>query len=427
MFKKLHNNMMLFNMLTVSLVMLVAFAVIYLVTYGNMEKENQRRLQAVSAMFFAPNRMPRAGIQDENYEPPSAPERFSVDYGVSFVLFVKDGQLMNVNSQLDLDDSVYIEAFDRADTAKSGKLTLADRKWLFTVAPTPLQINGLPALPDSLQYTRIVFLDITNGARILQTLMITLTCVGLSVLLVLLWLSHRFAVRAIRPIEESYNKQKQFVADASHELRTPLAVIGANVDAITASGEETVDSQKEWFDYIRAELKRTGKLVEDLLYLAKSENMKTEDNMPFDLSAVCETVCASMEAVLYDNGKMVKTGIEEGITAIADREKITQVLYILLDNADKYTPQGGKIAVTLGRAGDMAVLKVMNSGEGIAAEDLPKIFDRFYRADDSRSAESGGFGLGLSIAKTIVDRSGGTITAESAGELTVFTVWLKLG
>ncbi len=427
MFKKLHNNMMLFNMLTVSLVMLVAFAVIYLVTYGNMEKENQRKLQAVSAMFFAPNRMPRAGIQDENYELPSAPERFSVDYGVSFVLFVKDGQLMNVNSQLDLDDSVYIEAFDRADTAKSGKLTLADRRWLFTVAPTPSQINGLPALPDSLQYTRIVFLDITNGARILQTLMITLTCVGLSVLLVLLWLSHRFAVRAIRPIEESYNKQKQFVADASHELRTPLAVIGANVDAITASGEETVDSQKEWFDYIRAELKRTGKLVEDLLYLAKSENMKTEDNMPFDLSSVCETVCASMEAVLYDNGKLVKTGIEEGITAIADSEKITQVLYILLDNADKYTPQGGKIAVTLGRAGDMAVLKVINSGEGIAAEDLPKIFDRFYRADDSRSAESGGFGLGLSIAKTIVDRSGGMITAESAGGLTAFTVWLRLG
>lgn len=426
MFKKLRNNMMLFNMLTVSFVMLTAFAVIYLVTYGNIEKENQRRLQAVSAMFFAPNRIPPAGMEDKNIEPPSAPERFSVDYGVSFVLFVKDGQLMNVNSQLDLDESVYAEAFDKAGTAKSGRLTLADRKWLFAVAPTPSRVDGLPSLPDSLQYTRIVFLDITNGMTLLRTLLITLTCVGLAVLLALFWISHGFAARAIRPIEDSYNKQKQFVADASHELRTPLAVIGANVDAITASGEETVDSQKEWFDYIRAELKRTGKLVDDLLYLARSENIKTEDNLPFDLSAVCETVCASMEAVLYDKGKTVKAGIEKGITAIGDSEKITQVLYILLDNADKYTPQGGKIAVTLGRSGDMAVIKVMNPGEGIGVDDLPRIFDRFYRADDSRSDESGGFGLGLSIAKTIADRSGGTITAESEDGLTTFTVRLRL-
>ncbi len=426
MFKRLRNNMMMFNMLTVSLVMLTSFAVIYLVTYGNMEQENQRKLQAVSTMFFTPNRTPPADARDENYGPPSAPERFSVDYGVSFVLFVKNGQVMNINSQLDLDDSVYIEAFDKAGAAASGKLTLADRKWLFTVAPMPSQIRGLPVLPDYLQYTRIVFLDITNGVRILQTLMVTLTCVGVAVLLALLWISHRFAVRAIRPIEDSYNKQKQFVADASHELRTPLAVIGANVDAITASSEETVDSQKEWFDYIRAELRRTGKLVDDLLYLARSENIKTEDNLPFDLSMVCETVCASMEAVLYDNGKTVKADIDKGIIVTADSQKITQVLYILLDNADKYTPQGGKIAVTLGQVSDMAVIKVMNSGGGIVADDLPRVFDRFYRADDSRSSESVGFGLGLSIAKTIIDRSGGTITAESTGGLTTFTVRLKM-
>lgn len=427
MFKKLRKKMMLFNMLTVSLVMLTSFAVIYLVTYGNMEKENQRKLQAVSSMFFAPNRMPPAEAADKNNVQPSLPERFSVDYGVSFVLFVKNGQLININSQLDLDDSVYFEAFNKAGSAASGKLTLADRKWLFKVDPMPSQIGGLSVLPDYVQATRIVFLDITNGTKILQTLMITLTCVGVVVLLVLLWISRFFADRAIRPIEDSYNKQKQFVADASHELRTPLAVIGANVDAITASKEETVDSQKEWFDYIRAELKRTGKLVDDLLYLAKSENLKREDNVPFDLSAACEMVCASMEAMLYDNGKTVQTGIEKGIIAIADSEKITQVLYILLDNADKYTPQEGKIAVTLGKANDMAVIKVMNSGQGIAAEDLPRVFDRFYRADVSRSAEYSGFGLGLSIAKTIVERSGGTITVESAGGLTTFIIRLKLG
>ena len=310
--------------------------------------------------------------------------------------------------------------------AQSGKITLEGRKWLFSVVETPPRLGGFPAIPDNSDYTRMVFLDITNSVKILRTLLITLGCVGIAVLLALLWISYRFAIRTVRPIEENYNRQKQFIADASHELRTPLAIISANVDAITASGEESVDSQKEWFDYIRAELKRTGKLVDDLLYLAKSESIRSEGNLPFGFSVVCETVCASMEAVLYDSGKSLKTDITKGITAIADGEKIAGVLYILLDNAGKYTPNGGKIAVTLHCENDKAVLRVINSGEGIAETDLQKIFDRFYRSDTSRSAETGGSGLGLSIAKTIVENSGGTITAESANGVTTFTVKLRL-
>ena len=425
MFKRLRNNVMLFNILTVSLVMLAAFAVIYLVTYGNLERENLQRLQAVSGMFYRPNRTPPDGILDSNIGPGTEVERFSVEYGVSFVLFVKDGQLENINSQLDLEDSVYIEAFQKTSGTQSGKISLAGRKWLYAVAPSLPHAENMPLLPEDLQYTRIVFLDITNSASILQTLMITLGCVGLAVLLAILWISYRFAVRSVRPIEDSYNRQKQFIADASHELRTPLAIIGANIDAIAASGEDTVNSQKEWFGYIRSELKQTGKLVDDLLYLAKSENISSEDHLPFDLSAICEMVSASMEAVLYDSGKSLKTEISKGITVTADSEKIKQVLYILLDNAGKYTPKGGRIAVTLLRDGDKAIIRVINSGDGIPANDLPKIFDRFYRADVSRSSDTGGSGLGLSIAKTIIENSGGTITAQSANGITTFEVKLR--
>jgi signal transduction histidine kinase len=431
MFKKLRNSIMMFNVLVVSLVMLAAFAVIYLVTHGNIERENGQRLQAVSSMFFSPNRTlpaglrPPDGVLDSNTEITTASERFSVEYGVSFVLFVKDGQLANVNSQLDLDDNVYIEAFQKAGDLQNGQVTLADRKWIFAVVEMPQIAGRFPDIPDGVSYSRIVFLDITNGSNILRTLMITLTSVGLGVLIVLFWVSYRFAVRAVLPIEGNYNRQKQFIADASHEFRTPLAVISANVDAVTASGEASVNSQKEWFDYIRAELKRTGKLVDDLLYLAKSENIRREDNLPFNLSLACETVCASMEAVLYDGGKSLKTDIAENITIVADSEKISGVLYILLDNAGKYTPKDGKIAITLKREGDKAILQVMNSGNGIAAADLPRIFDRFYRTDASRSTETGGSGLGLSIAKTIIENSGGTITAESANGVTTFTVKLR--
>lgn len=426
MFKKLRNNMMLFNLLTVSLVMLAAFTVIYLVTYGNIERENQQRLKSVSAMFFVPNHTPPAGVTNGDFQPPAASERFSVDYGVSFILFIKDDRLENVNSQLDFEYSVYREAYEKAGAADRGKITLADREWLFAVVPTPPKEN-LNRLPGEMQYTRMVFLDITNGIRLLRTLMFTLTGVGVGVLLALVWFSYRFALRAIQPIEESYNKQKRFIADASHELRTPLAIIGANVDAIESNGEESVESQKEWFDYIHAALNRTGKLLDDLLYLAKSDGPQSEYNLPFDLSVVCERVCASMEAVLYDNGVSMETDIEKNVIAVADSEKITQVLYILLDNAGKYTPPGGKILFTLTRTNDRAIARVTNSGHGIGVEDLPKIFDRFYRTDASRSTETGGFGLGLSIAKTIVDRSGGVITAESTGGLTTFTVKLKQG
>jgi signal transduction histidine kinase len=425
MFKKLRNKMMLFNMLTVLLVMTVAFAAIYIVTCVNIDRYDEQRLREVSMMFFAPNRVPQ-GDAPGNFEPPVGPERFSVEYGVSFVLFVRNGRLESVNSQLDLEDAVYAEAFEKIGNADGGEITLADRKWRYAAVPAPPQSDGSSSMrPADLQYTRIVFLDVTNSARILWALLLTLVCVGLGVLAALLWFSYLFAVRAVRPIEESYDRQKRFVADASHELRTPLAIVGANVDAITASAGESVGSQREWFGYIRAELARMGKIVNDLLYLAKSEELQYESNVPFDLSLVCETVCASMEAGLYELGVSVEKHIEGDIIAVADSERIAQVLCILLDNAGKYTPHGGTVKVTLSRLDEWAALKVINTGDGISAVDLPRIFDRFYRADTSRSAESGSFGLGLSIAKTIVDRSDGTITAESQDGLTEFTVKLR--
>ncbi len=133
-----------------------------------------------------------------------------------------------------------------------------------------------------------------------------------------------------------------------------------------------------------------------------------------------------MEAVLYESGKTMRTDIAKGISVTADSGKITGVLYILLDNAGKYTPEGGNITVRLSAENEKAVLRVINTGEEIPADDLPRIFDRFYRSDASRSTETGGSGLGLSIAKTIVEHSGGTISAQSGGGITTFTVMLRM-
>lgn len=413
MFKKLRKHMLLFNMLTVSLVIVAAFSVVYFATYGNMKRENNRQLKAMSSMPFVSNR-PFSGGGDER---PPIPERFGADYRVSFVLFIENGNLVNINSHLDFEYPVYEEALEKVGEKPSGKITLGDRKWAYMISKVPLH--------ETNQYEKIVFLDITNGAETLRKLLITLFSVGIIVLLVLLWFSYRFAVRAVGPIEESYNKQKQFVADASHEFKTPLAIITANIDAIETNANESVESQREWFGYIRAELKRTGKLVENLLYLAKAEDTTFDGNVPFNLSHACETACASMEAVLYDSGISLDTEIKKDIMILADGEKIMQVLYILLENAGKYTPLQGNIMVSLDTERERAVIRVSNTGIGIAAEDLSKIFDRFYRPDSSRSQETGGFGIGLSIAKAIVERSGGEISAESRDGMTTFTVRLK--
>jgi signal transduction histidine kinase len=418
MFKKLRKSIMLFNILTVSLVLIAAFSIIYLVTAQNIERENAQRLQAMQMIFLSVDNAPPRTEPNRPAPYPANDTRFSVEFGGSFTLFILNDELVNVNSQLNLDQDVYTAAFTQTKGEQNGKLILAGRTWQYMQLPPPIMLSA--------NYTRIAFLDITHNVSILQTLLLTLLGVGLAVLLALIFISYRFAIYAVQPIEQNYNKQKQFITDASHELRTPLAIIGANIDAIASSGEETVNSQQEWLGYIRFELTRIGKLVNDLLELAMSEQTKPQENQPFDLSVVCETASASMEAVLFDDGITLETAIAPSLCVKGDSEKLTRVLYILLDNASKYTPQGGKITLQLQQENQQAVLRVSNTGEGISLEDLPHIFDRFYRTDQSRSSTIGGSGLGLSIAKSIVDQLKGSLTCESANGLTTFSVRLPM-
>ena len=422
MFKKLRNSMLLFNMITLSFVILVAFALVFIVTYANIERNNERRLRTMSSLGLMPNNPFFSGRNER----PQIPERFSAENSASFFLFVRNGEIEYVDSYLDFDESVYVEAFEKVRDMESGKITLEGKRWAFIVTQMPSYgRNGFREFSND-RYTHIVFLDVTADTGVLRVLLITSLCVVIIVILIFFLISYRFSARAILPIEDGYNRQKQFVADASHELRTPLAIISANIDAIETSGDESVESQKEWFGYIREELKRTGKLVEDLLYLAKAEDLIPADSLPIDLSLVCETVCASMEAVLYERDISLEMLVGKNIYIFGDEEKIKQVLYILLDNAGKYTPREGHIDISLRLEQDKAVLRVANTGNGIDDSELPKIFERFYRPDSSRSQETGGFGLGLSIAKAIVERSGGEIFAHSAGGYTTFTVCLKL-
>ncbi len=231
----------------------------------------------------------------------------------------------------------------------------------------------------------------------------------------------------VRPVEESWERQRQFVADASHELKTPLTVLLADADILLSRPEDTIESQRRWVEHLRAEGLRMKGLVEDLLFLAREDAAgQSRSQGRADLSALCGDCVMSFEPVAFEAGLVLDSRIEPGVTAAGDGEELRRLCAILLDNACKYCEAGGTVTVVLEK-GERAALTVHNTGEPIPAKAQTHLFQRFYRGDAARSREAGGYGLGLSIAAAIVERSGGKIAVHSAqGQGTAFTVTLPL-
>lgn len=244
-------------------------------------------------------------------------------------------------------------------------------------------------------------------------------------MLAVIWfISRYFASRAIQPIAAAWEQQKQFVTDASHELKTPLSIINANYDVLLTYKEQTIESQFKWMDYMKIGIDRMTQLINDLLTLAKTEDMSAiVAKARFNISITIEAMMQSMETTARRRGLSVSSSIEKDVVMNSDPELFQQLITILYDNALKYANEDGKIEVTLHQHKHRIVCTIKNSGEGIPAEDLPHIFDRFYRADPSRASTISGYGLGLSIARNIVNRLGGEISVASVrNEWTTFTI-----
>lgn len=217
--------------------------------------------------------------------------------------------------------------------------------------------------------------------------------------------------------------QTRFVADASHELATPVAGIRGHINILRSWGSTDPDVAAESLDAIDRESRRMVKLTRQLLEMIRSEGTVTYSPLLKDVNAVARRVLADAATRYVDKGLEFTGPREKALTVWIDPDRIEQVLGILVDNAAKYTPAGGKVSVTTEAHRREVVMVVSDTGAGIPEEDLPSIFDRFYRAEVSRTSE--GFGLGLSIAKRIVDTAGGTIAVESRmGAGTTFTIRL---
>ncbi len=213
-------------------------------------------------------------------------------------------------------------------------------------------------------------------------------------------------------IDRAYRSQAQFVSDASHELRTPIAVIRGYADMLERWGKNDPAALQEGIDAIRSEARSMQELVEQLLFLARGDNNTTVLRPePFDLTVLAAALVK--EAQLIDAGHAFAGTWEAPVPVVADPALIKQAARVLLDNAVKYSPDGGHITVSVCLREGKAAFSVEDEGQGIAPADLPHVFERFYRTDQSRARQTGGTGLGLAIAKWIVDRHGGVFEVVS--------------
>ena len=217
-------------------------------------------------------------------------------------------------------------------------------------------------------------------------------------------------------IDQGYQAQARFVSDASHELRTPISVIQGYANMLDRWGKDDPEVRQEAIDAIRAEATSMGTLVEQLLFLARGDNnTQAVRKQCFDLSDLTDEVYR--ETQLLETGRAIQSAIQPGVLFWGDPGLVKQALRILMDNGVKYTQEGGSVAIRLRAEEGQVRLSVTDSGRGIAQEDLHRVFERFYRADQSRARETGGTGLGLPIAKWIAARHNGWIEVVSKPEI----------
>lgn len=419
MIKKLKIKFVLITMTIVSVLLCAVFVMIYAQTYQKAQAASINAMQkAIENHTDSLNPSPQ---QEDDNSPPQnqkrGVERENSEYGIFLVLVDSQGIILDtsVENVTFTDKTVLNEIV--ADAFKSERNTgrIDDETLRFYKEPQ----NG-----DIM----IAFADRSSEINTLDDLIATSLITGGISLVAVFLVSLFFASWAVKPVERSLEQQRRFIADASHELRTPLTTILANTEIMLAKPQESVKSQSKWLEYIKAEAQRMTHLLADMLYLAKTDDSKqTVILSDVNLSDTVTYTLLTFESVIFEKEKHLQSDIAPDIRVEGDGERIRQMLMILLDNAVKYSDEHGTITVRLSREHEKAKLSVANSGIPIETKHQKKIFERFYRTDESRARDSGGSGLGLAIAKSIADAHHAKIgVSYLAAEGNVFSVTFPL-
>lgn len=275
--------------------------------------------------------------------------------------------------------------------------------------------------------TYLAFADMSS-VNSWQTLALTLAGVGVAALGLFFVVSVFFSRWALRPVDHAWSQQRQFVADASHDLKTPLTVILANASILLEHPERSIASQSQWVESTQHEAQHMQGLVGDLLLLAQIDEGTAPPAMDrLDITDLVEGELLQFESVAFERSISLQSELDESVMARGNAMRLRKLVGTLLDNACKYADDGGSVDVALRQSVRRIELSVHNTGFAIAPEDLPHVFDRFYRADKARTRDDSGHGLGLAIAHTIAEEHGGSlVVASDDAHGTTFTLTLPL-
>jgi len=406
MITRLRRKFILINMTLVSLVLLIVFAALFMSNYQRLQAESRAALhRAIEQRMDLPPPKPEIG----RIPPGRKPSPFTPVFSV--VLDKNNDIIYTTQENVSIADDVLAAAVEQALDAQSPEGILPDLDLRF------LRIN----MTDE---TKIAFADRRNEIHAMQSLFLLSLVAGAGGLIAFFFISLFLSGWALRPVEKAWEQQRQFAADASHELKMPLTVILANIDILLAHRQDTIARQLKWVENTRVEAVRMKKLVDELLFLAKSDATRVSQvHAELNFSHTVWSCLLPFEPVAFEQGVAINSNIEPDITLKGNESQLKQLVAILLDNACKYAGEKGSVTVTLVREQRKVALKINNTGAPIPAQELQHIFERFYRADKSRAREQGGYGLGLAIAKSIADSYQAKITVESTeARGTTFTV-----
>ena len=267
----------------------------------------------------------------------------------------------------------------------------------------------------------LIFVDTSNIQKRLVSLLLVTSIIFILFEILVYFISRMITDWITKPVLESFNKQKEFIVNASHELKTPLSVMIASIDCIDINKKN-----KKWIDNLKSESDRMNNLITRLLDLSKFENNTNKEIYNINnLSKIVENRVLTFESLAFENKVLIETSIQKNIMFKCNQNDMHELVSIIVDNAIKHSYSNSKIKVNLYKEKNNIILDIINNGKEIPEEECDKIFERFYRSDKSRNRDSNRYGLGLSIAKNIVNNHEGKIIAFSKNKLTTFRVILK--
>ena len=383
MFDKLRLKLILINMSLLTTVFIAIFVTIYTMTNTNINREINANLSA---------------LIDNKHKP--MPSSINIVAEIN-----EDGKVIKgfQSYGLNIDSNILQDAVNRVLDKEniSGKIDIDGSSYSYLRQFTHFG-------------NKIAFINRTSYQQVIFELLKSFILIGSISLIVLLIISIYLTNKTIRPIKETFEKQKQFIADASHELKTPLTIIKTNTSLVLSNPEDTIKNQEKWINYISSQTDRMSTLINEMLSLAKLDVNENKLNFTsINISKIIESMLLMFDAVIYENEIDLESNITKDIFINGHQESIKKLFSIIMDNAIKHTNKNGKITVSLLLDKNKIKMIVKNTGEGIPSEHLEKIFERFYRVDSSRVRETGGYGLGLSIASSIVKQHKGKIYAQS--------------